>query len=97
MGCRTWVCYGGVVEQKSDQILGQGGPAATAYPILCSFVPEPEVLKEFLTRWVRIYVADLCAEVEHVQAKRTCVHKIDGNYKMARVVQWPGRLAIKKK
>ena len=53
-------------------------------------MPEPEILKEFIARWVRIYVADLCAEVEHAQAKRTRVHKIDGNYKMAKVALWEG-------
>ena len=61
-----------------------------AYSILCTCVPEPEILKVFIARWAKIYVADLCAEVERIQAMRTRIHKIDGNYKMAKVALWDG-------
>ena len=57
---------------------------------MCTFVPEPEVLKVFIARWVKIYVEDLCVEVERIQAMRTRIHKIDGNYKMAKVALWDG-------
>jgi hypothetical protein len=83
----------GLVEAISDsflalQMLRHAAMPPAALAVYVSCVPEPEVLKEFVSSFARIFLVDLCLEIERVTAMGTRIHKIDGDYKLAKPALW---------